>query len=254
VLHQAAYRTLGLDWDYTAIDCGAADLRGVLAQRADWAGFSCTMPLKRAALDIADESDPLATAVGAANTLLPLSHGGWVAHNTDVRGVVEAVRGDATSAPRSATVLGAGGTAQAVVVALAQLGVRACSVLVRDRSRTDDVQATAERAGVEITVDVLHADAPRLSADLVISTLPSTAADQVAGFTWHTGQIVLDVVYEPWPTELARHAAARGATVRSGALMLLHQAAAQVELMTGQPAPVGSMRSALRAARPGCGV
>ena len=64
---------------------------------------------------------------------------------------------------------------------------------------------------------------------------------------------MLDVVYDPWPTPLATSAREAGATVLSGALMLLHQAARQVELMTGRPAPVDAMRAALRAARPDAG-
>ena len=93
VLHRAAYAALGLDWAYEAIDCGVAELATVLADRADWAGFSCTMPLKRAALDLADEVRPLAALVGAANTLLPGAGGGWVADNTDVAGIVAALGG-----------------------------------------------------------------------------------------------------------------------------------------------------------------
>src|SRR5262249_35065438 len=109
-LHTAAYTALGLTWSYEAIECGTEELAGVRAARAGWAGFSCTMPLKRAALEIADEVRPLAAAVGAANTLLPRAGGGWIADNTDVAGIVATVRG-AGRLPQSATVLGAGGTA-----------------------------------------------------------------------------------------------------------------------------------------------
>jgi shikimate dehydrogenase len=246
VLHRAAYAALRLDWDYVAIDCGEHDLADVLARRTDWAGFSCTMPLKRAALEIAAEVDPLAAAVGAANTLLPRPSGDWAAHNTDVHGVVASL-GDG-AAGGAATVLGAGGTAQAVIVALARLGIGECTVAVRDLSRVRDVRATADRVGLAVEFDLLSADA------YVVSTLPRNAADQVAGFRWRAAQTVLDVVYDPWPTALGQHAAARGATVHSGAQMLLHQAAAQVELMTGQPAPVEVMRAALQAAQPGAGV
>jgi shikimate dehydrogenase len=89
---------------------------------------------------------------------------------------------------------------------------------------------------------------------VVICTLPPGGADQLAGRVGRPGQTLLDVVYEPWPTVLAAAARAAGATVVSGASMLLHQAAAQVQLMTGQPAPVAAMRAALRAAAPASGV
>ena len=247
VLHRAAYAALGLDWAYEAIECDAASLPAVLAARDDWAGLSCTMPLKRAVLEVADEVMPTAALVGAGNTLLPLADGGWRAANTDVAGIVAAVR-EHRVAPASATVLGAGGTAQAAVVALSALGLSACTVLVRDTARTGDVLGTGAACGVSVTVEVLGATARALAADLVISTLPRGAADPLADAVWRPGQAVLDAVYDPWPTVLAAAAQSAGATVISGALMLLHQAAAQVELMTGRTAPVDAMRDALRVA------
>ncbi|PZS16830.1 MAG: shikimate dehydrogenase [Pseudonocardiales bacterium] len=252
VLHRAAYAALGLDWSYEAIDCDAGELAAVLAARADWAGFSCTMPLKHAALAVADELRPLAKLVGAANTLLPGEAGGWIAENTDVAGIATALAGRPLG---QVIVLGAGGSAQAAVVALGQLGATGCAVLVRDRSRAGALVATAEAAGVQVSLAALAADAPELAAaDLVVSTLPSGAADRLAQRDWRPDQALLDVVYDPWPTALAVAVRAAGGVVLSGALMLLHQAAAQLELMTGRAAPVEAMRTALRAAAPGCGV
>jgi shikimate dehydrogenase len=252
VLHRAAYAALGLDWDYTAIDCGIAGLSEVLAERPDWAGFSCTMPLKRALLDVAAEVGPVARAIGAANTLLPTPDSGWAAENTDVTGIADALTEGAVPLG-SMTILGAGGTAQAALAAAAGRGVRRCVVLTRDPARTVALRASAAVLGVAVEVEALTATSPALDADLVVSTLPQDAADQVAGFGWRAEQTVLDVVYDPWPTVLAAAAASAGARVLGGALVLLHQAAAQVELMTGLPAPVAQMRSALRAAAPGCG-
>lgn len=253
VLHRAAYAALALDWTYEAIDCGADDLAAVLAARAGWAGFSCTMPLKRAVLAVADEVTPLARSVGAGNTLLPRPAGGWLADNTDVAGIVAGLD-ERRVVPRQVTVLGAGGTAQAAVAALAQLGGTACAVLVRDRSRAAALLATAEALGVRVSVGALAVDAAELNADLVISTLPPGAADPLADRSWSADQALLDAVYDPWPTVLARRVDAAGGVVLSGALMLLHQAAAQVALMTGRTAPVAAMRAALLAAAPGCGV
>ncbi|HJQ43617.1 MAG TPA: shikimate dehydrogenase, partial [Jatrophihabitantaceae bacterium] len=251
VLHRAAYAALGLDWTYDAIDCGVDELAGVLGSRSDWAGLSCTMPLKRAALEIADEVDATAATVGAANTLLPLDGGrGWRATNTDVLGIVASVR-EAGGNPETVTVLGAGGTAQAAVVACAQLDVARCAVLVRDPARTTELLDAAARAGVRVDIGVLSVDAAALGADLVASTLPAGAADVIAAHAWRAGQVVLDVVYEPDPTVLGAAARAAGAVVVSGASVLLHQAAAQVELMTGRPAPIEAMRAALSSARAG---
>jgi shikimate dehydrogenase len=252
-LHRAAYAALRLDWTYEAIECDEAALPGVLAAHAGWAGFSCTMPLKRAVLDVADEVSPLAAAVGAGNTLVPVPGGRWRADNTDVAGIVATVRSGGASA-RTATVLGAGGTAQAVVAALVQLGIPACTALVRDPARTAELRRAAVALGATLAVDTLRIDATALAADLVVSTLPGAAADPFAAYPWRPNQTVLDVVYDPWPTALAAGSAARGARVLSGARMLLHQAAEQVWLMTGRPAPLDAMRMALSSARPDAGV
>jgi len=252
VLHTAAYRALGLDWTYEAIDCGVDELAGVLADRADWAGFSCTMPLKRAALAVAASVAPVARAVGVANTLVPGADG-WVADNTDVAGIVSALA-EYGVGPGPATILGAGGTAQAALAALLTLGMERVTVLVRDPARTADLRGVADGLGVTVEVGRLAPDAPELAADLVVSTLPPHAADAYAARPWTGGQTLLDVAYAPWPSAVAAAAAARGATIVSGALMLLHQAAAQVSLMTGAEAPVAEMRLALDAAAPGCGV
>lgn len=247
VLHGAAYRALDLDWTFGAVDVGVDELGPLLdSSGPEWAGFACTMPLKRAVLDVAATVTDRARSVGAGNTLLHRPDGCWAADNTDVAGIVAALRESGVS-PGSVAVLGAGGTAQAAVVAVAALGVTRCSVLVRDPSRTGEVLDAAERAGVEVSVGALS----HPKADLVISTLPPGAADVLAGQV--SAGALLDVVYVPWPTRLAADVAARGGVVVSGALMLLHQAAVQVELMTGRAAPVEAMRAALRAKVPGCG-
>jgi shikimate dehydrogenase len=252
ILHRAAYAALGLNWTYEAIDCGVDELPGVLADRADWAGFSATMPLKHAVLDVAVHRRERAAAIGAANTLLA-GPDGWVAENTDAYGI-EAALMEHGVRPRSVTLLGAGGTAQAALAALCELGIDDCAVLVREPARAAALTATAERLGLRVSVEHLTATSPALAADLIVSTLPPGAADAYAARRWAPGQAVLDVVYQPWPTALAAAAAAGGATIVSGALLLLHQAAEQVRLMTGQAAPVAAMRAALRTAAPDCGV
>jgi shikimate dehydrogenase len=244
VLHTAAYAALGLaDWSYTAVDCGEDELPGLLAGLGpEWAGLSLTMPLKRVALAAADAVDPLAAAVGAANTLL--LGGRRRAYNTDVAGIAAALREAGATQPRSAVVLGAGGTAQAALAALRTLGLDGVVVLVRDPGRAGELRAAGDRLGVAVDVRA-GLPGPVPAADLVVSTLPAGAADRLRP---PAGAVVLDVVYAPWPTPFAAAAEAAGGTVVSGLAMLLHQAAAQVELMTGHPAPVPAMRAALDAA------
>jgi shikimate dehydrogenase len=244
VLHRAAYRALGLNWTYEAIDCGVAELPHLLADRSDWAGFSCTMPLKHAAFELADAIRPGAAAVGAANTLLPTDNG-WDADNTDAPGLAAALREAGLRRPETAAVLGAGGTAQAALAAVAELGATGCVLVVRDPARATAARATADRIGLPVSVARLDAAEPALAAPLVISTLPPGAADVLAARAWAPEQVIVDVVYQGWPTRLAAAAAATGCSVVSGTDLLLHQAALQVQLMTGRVAPLAAMRAAL---------
>jgi len=248
VLHTAAYAALGLDgWTYDRHECAESGLAGFVAGLGpEWAGLSLTMPLKRVALDVATSVSVLAAATGAANTLVRRD-GGWFADNTDVAGIVAALKGSGgRGAGGRAVVLGAGGTAQAALAALRELGIDDIAVLVRDTARTAELRAAAVLLGVDPVVSDALADPQRASealvgADVVVSTLPYGAADALRG----PRGVLLDVVYAPWPTAFAAGASAAGARVVSGLEMLLHQAAAQVELMTGRPGPVDAMRAAL---------
>jgi shikimate dehydrogenase len=251
-LHTAAYAALGLDgWHYGIHECDEIGLPGFVAGLGpDWAGLSLTMPLKRVALEVASEVSPLAAATGAANTLV-LAGGRRYADNTDVAGLVAALRGAGVTGGGRAVVLGAGGTAQATLAALRDLGIGDVDVLVRNPARTGELREAADRLGVTPAVSGALADPARASAaiagaDVVVSTLPKGAADALSGPGPDT--VLLDVVYAPWPTAFAAAAEASGARVVSGLEMLLHQAVAQVELMTGRPGPVTAMRQALDAA------
>ena len=254
VLHLAAYDALDLpDWRYQAVDCDEHRLRPFLsALDEDWMGLSLTMPLKRLALELADEVSPLAAAVGAANTMVRRD-GRWFAANTDVGGMVDALREAGVERPVNAVVLGAGGTAQAALAALRELGVSEPLVLVRDLDRAGELRAAAGRLDVSPQIRAGLAgwaggtvDPAVYAADLLISTVPKGAADALAAEPrWSDKGTVLDVVYEPWPTPAAVSAAAFGWRIASGLDMLLHQAARQVSLMTGRTPPVAAMRDAL---------
>ena len=250
VVHRAAYAALGLQgWHYDAIECDEHGLPDLVRSLAgpEWVGLSLTMPLKRVVLEIADSASPLAREVGAANTLV-FGSSGSVADNTDVAGLVGALRAAGVDTVERGLVLGAGGTAQAALAALRALGERSPVVVVRDVARTHDLSATAERLGVRPTIRAGLPDLGGPLSGVVISTLPPGAADAVPVPAVAAGCVVLDVVYAPWPTPFAAAAARGGARTVSGLEMLLHQAAAQVTLMTGRPPPVAAMRTALEEA------
>ena len=253
VLHGAAYRALDLKgWHYDKIECDEPGLsRLVDSMGPEWAGLSLTMPLKRVALTVADEVSPLAEAVGAANTLVfpPAGPaGGRRAENTDVAGMVSALREAGLVQVEQAVILGAGGTAQSALAAVRELGHQTPTVLVRNLARTGELRETAERLGMRPAISGGLFTEPLPAADLVISTLPGGAADPLSATRWKPDTMVLDVVYAPWPTSFAGSALAAGCPVVSGLTVLLYQAVAQVELMTGHPGPVEAMRAALIAA------
>jgi shikimate dehydrogenase len=246
-LHRAAYAGLGLDdWTYEAVECDEAALAAYVTSRGpEWAGLSLTMPLKRTVLPLLDHTDQLAVVAGGANTVVFRPDGRY-GYNTDVQGIVDALTEVGATAPGSVTIIGAGATACSALAALAEFGAAAADVVVRDPSRAADLLAAADRLNVRVRLLSLTAltDA---APGLLISTVPAGAADGYAERILVTGRApaaVLDVVYAPWPTPLAEAAAATGAVVASGFAMLLHQAAAQVELMTGKPAPLEAMRAA----------
>ncbi len=247
VLHTAAYAAMGLDdWSYGLHECGEEELAPFLSGLGgEWAGLSLTMPLKRRALELADTVDDLALQVGGANTLVRGARG-WHASNTDVAGIAAALAEAGAGAPRSAVVLGAGATAASALAALRLLGLTApVTVLARDTARAGQVAAAARRMGHPLEVAPLAEVERHLDADLVVSSLPSGAADVHADLLAASRADLFDVVYSPWPTRAAAAVAARGGRVVGGFPMLLHQAVEQVRLMTGvRDVPVEAMRAA----------
>jgi shikimate dehydrogenase len=247
VLHRAAYAALGLDdWTYDALDIGAEDLPVLLAGLGEeWRGFSVTMPCKQAAVDAADLVEPLPRLLHAANTLVRTDDG-WRAENTDVQGVGMALQLAGVADVDSAVILGAGGTAAAAAVALSSLGAQHVEIAVREPSRAAEVVRVLDVLGVPSAVTRL--EATTLAAPLVVSSVPIGAHAVVADLPWSGRHTVLDVLYAPWPTPLAERVRAAGGTVVGGLDVLFWQATVQVELMTGQQAPIEAMRRALDAA------
>ena len=243
-LHLAAYRALGLDgWRYGRIECTAEQLPALVGGFGpEWVGVSVTMPGKFAALRFADERTARAELVGSANTLVR-SAAGWRADNTDIDGVT-GVLGRVSG---HALVLGSGGTAPAVVVGLAELGVQRITVVARNRDRAAPLFELATASGVDSRwCDIGSAELGPLVADasVAVNTVP---ADAVAPYAMRLAPIpvLLDAIYDPWPTPLAAAVDAAGGRVISGLQMLLNQAFAQVEQFTGMPAPKEAMRAAL---------
>jgi len=242
VLHRAAYAELGLDWSYDAVEVDSGGLAAFLGGLdAGWRGLSLTMPLKRTVMPLLDAADPWAEVSGAANTVV-LEAGRRLGHNTDVPGAVAALT-ERTDGPfDTAVVLGGGATAASLLLALSELGCRHARLLVRDPARAAETVAAVARHDHGPVVEVgLLTDAIG-SPDVLASTIPAAAQTPELVAAAAAAAVVFDVIYDPWPTPLA--AAAAGRPLVGGLDLLVHQAALQVRLMTGQEAPLAAMRTA----------
>lgn len=247
VLHRAAYAELGLsDWSYDRFEIDEAKLPGFMEKLGpEWAGLSLTMPLKRAVIPLLDEVSETAASVETVNTVVFTEDGRRVGDNTDIPGIVAALRERGIEQVDSAAILGAGATASSALAALSRICPGEISVYVRSEARAAEMRQWAER--LDVTVRIADwADAEQaLRAPLVISTTPAGVTDALARSVPERPVALFDVLYDPWPTDLAARWSAYGGAVVSGLDLLVHQAVLQVEQMTGlAPAPLDAMRKA----------
>ncbi|MET8328039.1 shikimate dehydrogenase [Streptomyces sp. NPDC005181] len=247
VLHRAAYAELGLTgWSYDRFEIDEAALPGFIeGLDASWAGLSLTMPLKRAIIPLLDSVSVTASSVEAVNTVVFTEDGRRVGDNTDIPGMIAALRERGVEKADSAAVLGAGATASSALAALSEICTGLVTAYVRSRERGDEMRGWGERLGVDVRI-ADWADAEQaLRAPLVIATTPAGTTDALTGAVPAAPGTLFDVLYEPWPTGLAAAWSARGGAVVGGLDLLVHQAVLQVEQVTGRrPAPLDVMRRA----------
>ncbi|KQW01761.1 shikimate dehydrogenase [Streptomyces sp. Root369] len=247
VLHRAAYEELGLTgWSYDRFELDEAALPGFVGQLGpEWAGLSVTMPLKRAVIPLLDDISDTAASVEAVNTVVFTEDGRRLGDNTDIPGMVAALRERGIEQVDSAAILGAGATASSALAALARICTGEVVAYVRSEARAAEMRQWGERLDIEVrTADWADA-AEALDAPLVIATTPAGATDALAHAVPERPAALFDVLYDPWPTALAARWSMIGGAVVSGLDLLVHQAVLQVEQMTGlRPAPVEAMRKA----------
>ncbi|MDQ2847216.1 MAG: shikimate dehydrogenase [Actinomycetota bacterium] len=251
VLHRAGYAALGLtQWSYERIDCDEQALPGLVGLLDEsWRGLSVTMPAKAAAAAAASSRSARVELLGVANTLVrnnSAGNTGWFAENTDVDGVIGALRAHGVHRPGTVLVLGGGGTALSAIAAITELAADAVVIAGRRPESCARAMDLARRLGLPATACSFTAAAltsAARGADLVISTVPAGVADAFAGMLADV-PVLLDVVYHPWPTPLAAAGAADRVTV-TGLDVLLNQALRQFELFTGRQPPAAAMRDAL---------
>ena len=255
VIHRAAWEQLGIDgWEYRRAEVTEESLPTFIGQLDEsFCGLSVTMPCKQAVMPLLDAIDPLASAVGAVNTVVP-SAGMLAGFNTDVTGIASAIRRACSRSgvpvPSSALVLGARATASSALAALGELGITTTTVAARRFGGPGSVISAASRLGVSVEQvmwsDVSAVASAAARADVLISTLPAGVADAIASrLAPREGQILLDVIYSPRDTALRTTFEKAGGVVAEGTDMLVYQGAAQVQLMTGRSPDPAVMRHAL---------
>jgi shikimate dehydrogenase len=258
-IHNTAFEKLGLPFVYVAHDVAPPDLAAAMAgvRAFGYRGLSITMPHKIAALDLVDEVDATARAIGCINTVVN-DGGRLVGYNSDGQGALDALaRAGIAIRGRRVLVLGSGGAARAVAMTvalhgqpaeLAILGVvedelvrlghditEKSASLVRTQKLDDGSLAAAlERAEV-----LLHCTP--------VGMTPGTERTIVPSKFLRPDLAVFDAVYNPRRTRLLKEAAALGCPVVEGMEMFLGQAMVQFSLWTGMPAPAEAMRQVIEA-------
>jgi len=213
----------------------------VLARRLKFSGFSVTMPYKTAVIRELDWVDPLASEIGACNTVA-VQHGKWMGWNTDAAAVVEVLAKRLRLAGSRALILGAGGAARAAAYALRAEGAE---VLISARRQT-----AAQRLARSISARVIAWGAiDGLDVDALINATPVGMSPHVDALPTDLqrlrARVVFDMVYHPLETRLLADARRRGLTAISGIEMLVSQGARQFEIWTGQSAPRALMEQAV---------
>ena len=248
VLHNAAFRALDLDWVYVAFEVpasGAVDaVRAMRTLGID--GLSVTMPHKEDVTRAVDQLSPTAARLQSVNCV-HLQGGELVGESTDGAGLIDALRNDEgfDVAGARCLVVGAGGAARAVVLALAEAGAAEVGVANRTPERAS---AAVELAGAVGRVASVEEAA---EADLVVNAttvgmagVESPDSSPVPASLLRPGQVVVDLVYHPLRTPLLAAARTRGATAVTGLGMLIHQAAHAFRLWTGEDPPLEAMSAA----------
>jgi shikimate dehydrogenase len=250
-LHSAAYRVLGLDWEYGRRQVSAEDfVTNLGALDGTWRGLSLTMPLKEEAFRAAGRHDRHAELTGAVNTLLLGDE--TAGFNTDVGGIIDALAEADVAAAETVRILGAGATAASALVAAAEIGASRAEVRARRPERASGLVALGERLGVVVEAGPLVG--PVVAVDLTIATLPSGTSlpELTTAALGENGGALFDAAYAPWPSALATGWGS--GVVVSGLGMLLHQAVRQIRIFRhGDPAitlpdedvVVAAMRAAL---------
>ena len=241
-IHLAAYRVLGLDWEYGRAEVSEGGLRKFIDELdSDWDGFSVTMPLKDEATKFASIHDELSTITKATNTLFKNDEGIWEGSNTDIFGIVQALREAGIQTPKRVLILGSGATATSAMTAISEMSPKAeVRVWARNAAAKRELIAFGKSLGLRVGA-ASNLKRASIAAELTISTLPAGTMDDLARTLsssrfWSPRGALFDVAYNPWPSALANAWSQKNRTVVSGLEMLIWQAVAQIRIFfNGSP-------------------
>ncbi len=259
VMHNAAIAHLGLDYVYLPLPVHPEKLLDAIAGFAaiNFVGFNITIPHKQAILPLIQEISPIASAIGAVNTVWRTDSGIWAGTNTDVEGFIAPLKSYTQDwSQKVAVILGNGGAARAVVAGCAQLGFGKIHVVGRNQgnltkfinswSNSNLIKGLQVHSWEELPQLITH-------ADLLVNTTPIGMHPHVTESPLSKDEMKLsknaiayDLIYTPRPTQFLQQAKEQGAIAIDGLEMLVQQGAAALSIWLQQPAPADIMRQALQ--------
>jgi shikimate dehydrogenase len=254
-MHNAAFQELNLDFVYVAFRVRKDELREAIvgAKSLDIRGLNVTMPHKSAVMKYLDEIDPTARSIGAVNTILN-NKGRLTGYDTDGIGALKALKENGISLNgKKLLLLGAGGAGKAIAFYAAQ-EAEELKILNRTAQKAKDLtEVLRKKFGKKIDGNSLSAKNMRKEledADIMVNAtsvgMHPNDDQSVTDPSWLRPNLcVMDIVYNPIETKLAKDAKSVGAKVVSGIEMLVYQGATSFEIWTGLPAPVKVMKKAI---------
>ncbi|HTY12853.1 MAG TPA: shikimate dehydrogenase [Candidatus Omnitrophota bacterium] len=250
-MHNAAYRSLGLDFEYVPLEVAPNDLKEAIEglKALHFAGFNVTIPHKEAILEHLDEVTRLAEEIGAVNTVQN-QEGKLIGYNTDGPGFIESLREDAGFDPKGkkCVLIGAGGAGRAIAVSLSENKARSIAIFDIAGEKAEELAGYVGGRSVKDLQKEID------GADLLVNASPIGMHPKIEaspipdGIRLHRNLTVYDLVYNPYETRMLRAAKAAGAKAVSGLGMLVRQGAIAFTVFTGKLAPMELMRRAAESA------
>jgi shikimate dehydrogenase len=255
VMHNAAFKELNLDFVYVAFTVRKDELRDAIAgaRSLQVHGLNVTMPHKTAIMKHLDEIDPAAKSIGAINTILN-AEGKLVGYITDGVGAIKALKENGVSLEgKKLLLLGAGGAAKAIAFHAAQ-EVEELKILNRTAQKAKELaEALHKKFDKKVSGNLLSSETIKKEledTDILVNAtsvgMHPNVNQSLVDSTWLRPDLcVMDIIYNPLETKLAKDAKSAGAKVISGIEMLVYQGAASFEIWTNRPAPVKVMKEAI---------